>query len=422
MATIFEGYRQKLRHAGELLKLPVSVISQLETPDHILEKTLTVTRDSGEKVELHAYRVQMNNARGPYKGGIRFHPKADLDEVKTLAALMALKCAVVGIPMGGAKGGVTFDPKGWSKEEIEKVARAYSRAFAQHLGADKDIPAPDVYTNDEIMGYILDEYEKTVGHKEPAMVTGKPITLGGSLGRDSATSLGGVYVLEAHLEEIGREISGMSAAIQGFGNVGYHGAEILYERGMKIVGISDSKGAIASGRGLDPHRVYEAKHTKDSILSLYCEGTVCDEAKLAKEEVKIISGEELLLLPVEVLLPAALDGVLTEKNASAVKASIILELANNPTTEAADEIFKKRNITVIPDILANAGGVTVSYFEWLQNRANETWTKEDVQAELKEIMREAYAGVSRMAKEKNLTLREAAFVLAVERIAKAMKK
>ncbi len=421
MQAPFELYLKNLEEVATLAPFSPDEIKLLATPDRVLEKSLEITRDSGEKVSLPAYRVQFNNARGPYKGGIRFHPMADLSEVKALAALMALKCAVVNIPLGGAKGGVTFDPKQFSKKEIEQISRAFVRAFADDLGPDRDIPAPDVYTTAEIMGYMLDEYETIVGKKSPAMITGKPIELGGSLGRDKATSQGGVFVLEALREKLGRERKDMRVAVHGFGNVGSHAAEILFDLGYPIVALADSKGGIVRDQGIDPRDAYRAKHDKDSIMSLYCEGSVCDTEKLARDDARVITSQEVLEVDCDVLIPAALDGGIHEGNVSKIKAGVILELANGPTTPAADKALHARGVLVVPDILANAGGVTVSYFEWLQNKKDERWTESAVSEKLQPVMIDALTAVWDLAKEKGVTLRQAAFVLGAKRILEATK-
>lgn len=421
MQDPFGSYSATLRETAAVLGLREADVEKLSTPDRVIEKKLSITRDSGEVVELPAYRVQFNNARGPYKGGIRFHPNADLSEVKALAALMALKCAVAGIPLGGGKGGVAFDPKEYSKAEIEKVSRAFARAFADAIGPDRDIPAPDVYTNAEIMGYMLDEYERVKGISAPAVITGKPIALGGSLGRDTATSQGGVYVLEELRIRLGKERSDLRVAVHGFGNVGYHAARILHSLGYPIVALADSKGGLISERGLDPMAAYRAKHDQHSITSLYCEGSVCDTGRLAEDAASVVSPDAVLTAPCDVLIPAALDGVITEANAKDIKASVVLELANGPITPAADALLKERSLLVIPDILANAGGVTVSYFEWLQNKTGERWDEETVHARLRPIMVDAFTEVWSLHDEKNITLRQAAFALGIGRILEAMR-
>ncbi|MCK9360844.1 Glu/Leu/Phe/Val dehydrogenase [Patescibacteria group bacterium] len=398
--TPFQNYLTRLEEAKEILNLEEKDIAPLREAEHIHQSDIMIKRDDGSDETIKIYRVQFNNARGPYKGGIRFHPMADLDEVKALAAAMAIKCAVVGIPLGGGKGGAQFDPKTHSPAEIEQVARAWSRTMAPFIGVEKDVPAPDVYTTPQIMGWILDEFEKTVGRKEPGMITGKPVELGGSLGRDTATAQGGVYVLEAFLKSRGEELRGKTVIIQGFGNAGANIARILEAHGAIIVGLSDSKHAYCRAEGLK---------VPESLADFKSEG------------VSIITNEELLTKPADILIPAALDNQLRDDNAANVQAKYILELANGPTTPEADAIFEQKGIVVIPDVLANAGGVTVSYFEWEQNRAGEKWSAEEVQTRLKPIMQNSFQALDELAKEKHLPYRKAAFVLAVKRIVGAMK-
>jgi len=416
----FDSYITRLRRAADLLELSEAQRARLEKPDRIIERAIEITRDDGSREILHAYRVQFNNARGPYKGGIRFHPEANLSEVKALAAAMAIKCAVVNVPLGGGKGGVEFDPKQYSRAEIERVSRAFVRAMGDALGVDRDIPAPDVYTTPEIMGYMLDEYEQMVGRSEPGMITGKPLALGGSLGRDTATAQGGVYVLEELIDAMHLDRSKLRIAVQGFGNAGYHIARSLHASGYTIVGLSDSRSALMSERGLDPVRVYKAKHEHDSISSLYCEGGVCDENKMKEDGVIIGTNADLLEMDCDILIPAALDNQLTVDNAPRIKARVVLELANGPTTPDADAIFAERGVAVVPDVLVNAGGVTVSYFEWVQNRQGLAWTEEEVAARLKPIMTGAFNSMWQMAHDRNVPLRDAAFLLGVDRIARAM--
>lgn len=409
--TPFQNYQTNLKKAAKVLDLTDAEILALETPDRVLEKTITVKTAGGDK-ELTAYRVQFNNARGPYKGGIRFHPEADLDEVKALAAAMAIKCAVVNIPLGGAKGGVQFNPKDFSEKEIEEVSRAWARAMADGIGKDKDIPAPDVYTTPQIMGYIMDEFEKTNGRSEPGVITGKPIPLGGSQGRGTATAQGGVYVLEELLRVTEKKNDRLRIAVQGFGNAGYHAARILHEAGHVIVAVSDSKGGVYSEFGFDPQQIFAAKKEHGS-LSAAIEALHIDA--------KIISNEELLISDCDILIPAALDRAINKDNAEKVKARIIIELANGPTTPEADEVLFMRDIILIPDVLANAGGVTVSYFEWVQNGMNFYWTEKEVLEKLKPIMHSAFTDIWMLAKEHGTSLRDAAFIIGVKRIREAMK-
>jgi glutamate dehydrogenase (NADP+) len=416
----FDQYKARLKEAADILSLSSEQVRDLETPDHILEKTLSVSL-GGVPSELPAYRVQFSNARGPYKGGIRFHPAADLDEVKALAAMMAIKCAVVDIPMGGGKGGVTFNPKAVSKEDVLEVSRAWARAFSDDIGPDKDIPAPDVYTNSEIMAVMLDEYEKTKGVKAPATFTGKPLDKGGIEGRDQATAMGGVYVLEAYVAEKGWKASDLKVAVHGFGNAGATAAELLHARGYKIVGLADSKGAVMSGKGLDPNVFQKVKQENKSVKEMYCNGTVCDEGLLERDSVVVGDPNAVLTMDADILIPAALDGVITAEVARAMRAKVVLELANGPTVAEADAILEERGIDVIPDVLANAGGVTVSYFEWEQNLKGTNYKRDEVNARLKDVMSKAWNDVSAFAKKHGITFRKASFVLAVERIVAAKK-
>ncbi|PIR92961.1 glutamate dehydrogenase [Candidatus Falkowbacteria bacterium CG10_big_fil_rev_8_21_14_0_10_43_10] len=407
MNTPFNNYLTNLEKAAKILNLSEKETAALREPNKVIEKKISVALDSGEQKEFNAYRVQFNNARGPYKGGIRFHPAADISEVKALAALMAVKCATVNIPFGGGKGGVQCNPKELSAGELEKVARAWARAMADDIGVDKDIPAPDVYTTPEIMAYILDEYEKIKGRSEPGLITGKPIDLGGSLGRGTATAQGAVYVLEELIKMLGKEQGQLTVAIQGFGNAGYFAANILHNLGYKIVAVSDSKGGIYNATGLNPVEIMKIKEEQGSVTNA--------------AGAQIITNEEILTCDCDILIPAALDNQIREDNTAAVKAGIILEISNGPTTPAADKILREKGVVVVPDVLANAGGVTVSYFEWVQNRMGYYWTEEEVFAKLKPIMVKAFQDIWRFAEEKKIALRDAAFILAVERIVKAMR-
>ncbi len=406
MPNPFENYIETLKKTAEKLGLDDSMVKKMSEPNKIIEKTIDITKDDGSNASFPAYRVQFNNARGPYKGGIRFHHEADIHEVKALAALMSIKCAVVGIPLGGGKGGVKVNPKELSEKEIEKVARGWARAMAEDIGVDQDIPAPDVYTNPQIMAYMLDEYEKTVGRSEPGVITGKPIALGGSQGRGTATAQGGVYVLLSLLKKLGKNANGLKVAVQGFGNAGYFAADILHKAGCTIVAVSDSRGGIYNEHGLNPEAVMSIKKETGSVTG--AEGTK-------------LTNEELLEVACDVLIPAALDNQITKDNAANIKASIILELANGPTTPEADSILAGQGVTLVPDVLANAGGVTVSYFEWVQNRQQFYWTEQEVLSRLQPIMENALEDVWGTAQKYNTTLREAAFISALNRIVEAMK-
>lgn len=372
--------------------------------------------------ELHAYRVQYSNARGPYKGGIRYHPNADLEEVKALAALMAIKTAVVNIPFGGAKGGVTFDPKKYSQMQLEEVSRAYIRAFKDHLGPYADCPAPDVNTNAVVMGWMRDEYERiTAGGYWPGVVTGKPLSYGGIIGRDTATARGGFFLLEEILERGAMDPTEMRVAIQGFGNAGSAMAKFLHERGFVIVALSDSHGGIYSHEGLDPIRIIKHKKKTGRVHGEYCEGSVCDLDRLRIDNAKIITNEELLTCDCDILIPAALDNVITAENAPHIQAKFIVELANGPMSPEADALLHSRGVRILPDVLANAGGVTVSYFEWTQGRSGEQWTAERVESELKRVMLEAYKEVRREARREGMSYRHAAFSVGVKRMMETMR-
>jgi glutamate dehydrogenase/leucine dehydrogenase len=402
---------ETLKKAAEIIKLKKEYLEILARPQRIVQVNFPVKMDSGEIRMFCGYRIQHSNARGPYKGGIRYHQDCDLAEVADLAFWMAIKCAVVGIPYGGGKGGVTVNPKTLSVKELERLTRSYTRAIADVIGPHKDIPAPDVYTDARVMSWIYDEYSKIVGKKTPAVVTGKPIKLGGSLGRDIATALGGVYVLEEIIKLLGWQRKKLTVAIQGFGNAGSNMAELLAERGFKILAVSDSQSAILSQNlkeGLNIKSLLEFKRRTGSVKNF--PGS------------ENISQKELVCAaPADILVPAALGGLITRDDAHKIKAKIILELANGPLKEDANEILEKRGILVIPDILANAGGVTVSYFEWLQNIKNQRWSKEKVFAELKKNMMRATKDVWKIKQKYRTDIRLAAYILAIQRITKKIK-
>lgn len=368
-----------------------------------------VKMDNGQMRVFDGYRVQHNNARGPYKGGIRFHPGADLDEVRSLAFWMMVKCAVVDIPLGGAKGGIQLDPKDFSKNELERITRAFVREIFSIIGSRIDIPAPDVYTNPEVMGWIADEYAKITQSMDLGVVTGKPVNIGGSLGRDTATAQGGFYILDEVLAKSNIDPSTMSFVVQGFGNAGLTMAKLISSAGWKVVAVSDSRGGIYNPDGLVIEKIEEIKNREGSVISAVDDRT------------KAISNEELLLLETDVLIPAALENQITISNVDGIKARFVLELANGPTMPGADEILFKKGIVVVPDVLANAGRVVVSYFELVQNLSNYYWTEKKVFDELETIMKNALNTVLKIADDKKIDLRTAAFVLGLERVIKAMK-
>lgn len=394
-----------------------SLCASLSNPDRIVEVSLPLQLDNGEVKVFHGYRVQHNNIRGPYKGGLRYHQQVDISEVKALAFWMTMKNAVIDVPFGGGKGGITIDPKTLSEKELENLTRLFTRKIADVIGPNKDVPAPDVNTNGKIMSWIVDEYSKIVGKKTLAVVTGKPIEDGGSEGRTEATGLGGTYTLLAIFKKLGVSPKGKTVAIQGFGNVGRYVAYFLQKEGFKIVALSDSKSGIFIPDGIKSiDEVQRCKGKNGLLSSCYCVGSVCDLENKEKLGGKDISSEELLKLKVDVLVPAALESVITSENAPKIQSKYILEMANGPTTEEGDAILKERNITVIPDILANSGGVATSYFEWYQNIHNEKWTKEDVFMKLKDKMEKAVDCVFATHEKHKVTFREAAYIVALERL------
>ncbi len=419
-STPYTRFQTTLNHVFQKMKLDGGS-TLFREPQFVHKADITITKDNGTQVSYPAFRVQFNNARGPFKGGIRFHPQADEDEVKALAALMSIKTAVVNIPFGGAKGGVQCNPKELTKKEVQEVARAYVRAFREHLGPDIDCPAPDVNTNPDIMAWMRDEYEVQTRSYSPAMITGKPLSFGGSLGRDTATARGGFFILQEMMEREALDPSELKVAIQGFGNAGANMAHFLHNAGYTVVAVSDSQGGVYSPDGIDPVRIQKYKGKTGSVTGEYCEGSVCDIDRMKMDNVTHVSNEEILELPCDILIPAALDNVITAENAKNIQAKYILELANGPTTPEADEILDAQGVTIVPDVLANAGGVTVSYFEWTQGRSGEQWTAERVDNELKRIILDAYKAVRREARRESMSYREAAFAVGIKRMMDAMK-
>lgn len=411
----------------------IPYLEQLHSPKNIIKGDIEVKMDNGKVKKFPAYRVQYNDAIGPYKGGIRFHEGVNEDEVKALAMWMTWKCAIAGIPYGGGKGGVKVNPKELSQKELENLSRAYVKLIADQIGEKKDVPAPDVNTNPQIMAWMIDEYEKIVGYQARGTFTGKPIQIGGSKGRTKATGLGGVFALKALLKRIKEEFklrSNLTIAVQGFGNVGYYFAKIASEEGFNVVAVSDSKGAIVKSKDmenflpLDIPLVEECKKKNGSLSGCYCSGGVCDVGGG-----KVITNEELLELPVDILVPAALENVINEKNAHKIKAKVIVEMANGPVTPEADEILTKNGVIVIPDIFSNSGGVSVSYFEWVQNLYGYYWEEAEVDAKLEVLMNNAFDKIWNKYKElksnkkeaANINLRLAAYILAVEKVIEAEK-
>ncbi|WP_406670171.1 Glu/Leu/Phe/Val dehydrogenase [Methanolobus sp. ZRKC4] len=392
----------ELENVYDNLILSPEEIDLLDMPKRSFTVHFPVHMDSGDTKMFVGHRVQYNDARGPTKGGIRYHPELNLENLKNLAFLMAIKCALVNIPFGGAKGGIVVNTKEISRDEMERITRAYIREISDIIGPFKDIPAPDAYTDEKVMVWILDEFERIKGKHVPSIVTGKPIELGGSEVRNISTALGGVYVLEEALKTTDLDKATLGVAIQGFGNVGRNAAEILYERGYRICAISDSNGGIANKDGLDIPKVIEHK---------YQTGTVLDFPNS-----KNISNEELLTSDCDILIPAALSKQIDGKNVRDIKAKIIMELANAPTTLEASKMLIDQGVLVIPDILANAGGVVVSYFEWIQNLNQDYWEEERVLKKLNQTMIDAFANVHMICIDEKCTMRRAALQFAIRSI------
>lgn len=415
VADLFADAQQRLAEALQYVQLPEDAIESLKVPKASLQVAIPVRMDDGSLRVFQGYRVRYDDTRGPGKGGIRFHPQVSLDEVQSLAFWMTFKCAVLDIPFGGAKGGVTVDPKALSKLELERLSRGYIEAIADFVGPDMDIPAPDVYTNPMIMGWMMDQYSLIRRYICRGVVTGKPIALGGSQGRDTATAMGAYAVITTMLPRLGQTQTNTTIAIQGFGNAGAVLAELLFAAGYKIVAVSDSKGGIYAAAGLDIPSIRQHKDSTRSIEAVYCQGTVCSLV-----EHQPLSNQELLNLEVDVLIPAALENQITAANAAEIQAKYIFEVANGPITSDADPILKARGILVFPDILVNAGGVTVSYFEWVQNRTGLYWSVEEVNQRLQAKMLAETEQIWEIAQAKGIDLRTAAYVHALNRIGTAL--
>ncbi|MEZ6038565.1 MAG: Glu/Leu/Phe/Val dehydrogenase [Planctomycetota bacterium] len=400
---LFSRSIARVAKAAEHARIDPETLLRLSAPRRTVEVSLPLRMDDGTLRLFRGYRVQYDDVRGPFKGGIRFHPQVDLAEVKSLALWMALKCAVVDIPFGGGKGGVEVDPHALSLAETERLSRAYVRAIADVIGVDRDVPAPDVYTNAQTMAWMADEYASVVREHAPGVITGKPVGRGGSLGRDDATGRGGYYVLKEIEAQRSWKPRDVTVAIQGFGNAGQHIAKLLHKDGYKVVAVSDSRGGIWQKDGLDIAQVIENKHRDRRLPALG----------------EQIDNQALLELDVDVLVPAALEEQLTGKNAGNVKAKVVIELANGPTTAEADDILHEKGALVVPDVLANAGGVTVSWFEWLQNRAGEFWELEEVHKRLRQTMQAQYRTLHARMTEIKAPMRAAAYAVALERLDRA---
>ncbi len=410
----FEEIKKHITNTARNLNISDSDINTLLKPQNIRNHNLKVKTKHGDET-FSAYRIQFNNARGPFKGGIRFHPKADESEVSALAATMAIKCAVVNIPFGGAKGGVVVDPKKYDDEDLEKISRAYIKTFLPYIGVDMDIPAPDVYTNAQTMAWMLDEYEQITGISSPGIITGKPISIGGSLGRATATAQGAVFILDEYTKITEKDLNGLRVAIQGFGNAGATVAKLLHARGCLIVGVSDSSATLINENGLDPQPFIDAKNTNKSLWEFGNELKVTDPSLSVTPNPNAV-----LFIDTDILIPAALDNVIHADNVNEIKASAILELANNPVSYEAEEILTLRGIDVIPDVLVNSGGVVVSYFEWVQNKQQWYWDEDLVAGRLHDTMVSAFKSIYEQ-KTATETYRNTAYRIGVGKIVEAMR-
>ena len=402
----FKACCDQFERAADKLGLEENFSNSLMMPDRELAVEVPLNRDDGSLAVFKGYRIQHNNARGPFKGGIRYHQEVDLDEVRALAALMTYKTAVVDIPYGGGKGGITIDPRDYSERELEQLSRRFFRRISPIIGVNKDIPAPDVNTNAQIMAWFMDEYSQNHGYS-PGIVTGKPIDLGGSLGREAATGRGVYFTIREAAAEFEVDLSEATAVIQGFGNVGSFAAKFLHEAGCKVIAVSDVTGGLHEPNGLDI----------SSLTDYVKENRVIEGSGQGKK----LSNEELLTIQCDFLVPAALGGVIHKMNADNLNCRFVIEAANGPTTPPGDEILFDKSIPVIPDILTNAGGVTVSYFEWVQNLQQFRWEEDDVNAKLEKKMVSAYSEVSTLRKEKKVSFRTAAFMVAIDRVARSVK-
>lgn len=404
----FKIAQHQLAEAAKIMDLDPAMHEYLSEPQRLLTVRIPVTMDDGTTKTFTGFRCQYNDALGPTKGGLRFHPEETVDTVKALAAWMTWKTSVADLPLGGGKGGVICDPKRMSQGELERLSRGWVRANYKFIGPELDVPAPDVYTNAQIMAWMMDEYSVIRGHNAPGVITGKPPMIGGSLGRDDATARGGMYILRQAARETGLDLSNATVAIQGYGNAGYHAARLVTSMfGSKVVAVSDSQGGAHNPEGVDPEEAFAHKRESKSVVGL--PGS------------KEITNDELLALDVDVLIPAGIENALTKQNAGDVKAKIVLELANGPTTPEADTIMHNNDVLVIPDFLANSGGVTVSYFEQVQNAYNFYWELDEVHKALDKKMTHAFQAVWEAKKERGIPMRMAAYVVAVARVADAVR-
>ncbi|MBU4421936.1 Glu/Leu/Phe/Val dehydrogenase [Patescibacteria group bacterium] len=401
--SIFQNAIKQLEEMKAIINISPEIYKLLEVPQRILQVNIPIKMDSGELRIFEGYRVQYNNWQGPYKGGIRYFEGVNLDEVKALAFWMTIKCAVLGIPMGGGKGGVIVDPKKISKNEIENLSRGYIKTLFSDFGPQKDVPGPDMGTTPEIMAWMADEYGKLNGASAPAAVTGKPVEVGGSLGRGNSTAKGGFMVLENLLSKM--DINNPCVVIQGFGNAGMNMAKLCAEKGYKVLAISDSKGGAFNSDGLNVNELIDFKKLNGTIYGA--------------PRTELLNNQEILELACDVLVPSALENQITEENVERIKAKIILELANGPITPEADKVLENKGIVVVPDVLANAGGVAVSYFEWDQNLKGERWSDEEVSNKLRDLMMPNFFKMLELSRDSHISLRKSAFAIALKRLEEA---
>jgi glutamate dehydrogenase (NADP+) len=413
--NVFTRATARLERIGEAVKVDPEVVAALRYPRACLMATLPVRMDDGRRGHFPAYRCHFNDVLGPTKGGIRYHPDVTIEEVQALALWMTIKCAVLDLPYGGAKGGVVVDPKRLSPMELERLSRAYVRAMADFIGPDKDIPAPDVYTDARIMGWMADEYQTIRGVHAPGVITGKPIALGGSYGRDEATGRGAFLVIQELARRRGLDPEKTRVAVQGFGNAAYHVARLLQHDGYPIVAVSDSRSAIYREKGFDVESLYQRKQEVRRLEGVRREGSTTQRV-----DHEVIEHDALLELDVDLLIPAALEDVITADNVDRIRAPIIVEVANGPIVGDLDGRLDERGIVVVPDVLANAGGVTVSYFEWVQNRQGYPWSLEEVRGRLADKMAGAFEAVWAVHEGEGLPLRDAAYAVALRRLEEAM--
>ena len=413
---LFEMSLDRLTSAAKHCSIKSETVERLRCPKSIHQVSIPVKMDDGSLRVFEGYRVCHSDFLGPGKGRLRFHPQTTLDEVKALAFWMTFKCAAVGIPFGGGKGGVVVNPKELSRAELERLSRCFVDRIAPVLGPDRDIPAPDVYTNPTIMAWMTDEYSKCVQKKQLASFTGKPVSLGGTLGREDATGRGAYFCVKKLERLRSWNPKQIRVAVQGFGNAGQHVARLLHEDGYRVVAISDSHGGIYQAEGIDIPKVIEQKNATRTLSGLYCSEPICQCKECECEGTRMISNKDLLELEVDLLLPAALENQITEKNAMQIRAKYIVEVANGPVTAAADELLVNNGVVVVPDILANAGGVIVSYFEWVQNRSGDRWQESFVRSRLENQITNAFEEIYERMKALGTDFRTAAYVHALERL------